>query len=487
MGFLDSVVIPKGSPQTNAPTGGSFLSSVVMPTASVNPQSGLRQSTTPPSSSMGFHENPQGSGYPLLKDDNTQVTPQVDNRSPFLRGTQEGYKQATAQAPEVPSVLNIKNTLSAGWQSLKDTLKDSVDRFETYNKTASDSHSSALQKGVALGEAGMGALNTIFSPVTASLSALSTVPVVGHVANKVNEVFSALGNGGSETAKSAVDKLPLSQTTKDAIKPLVSEIGALIPQLIAGKLGVDILPKISSKSKEVLNLVHDEVAQNIPQVKGGFLDSVQLPETTKPSVESQNAPKTIEIPKPIETLTTQETLQGKPEQGKSKVGSSVETKAIEKGLAESFGDTAGYDKITIKDQAERASKAMEDIENATKMVKGEISIEPGLRPEALIKAMEDHAEKTGDVNLLRDIAQSPLVSETSVHAQAMRLLAERNPDSVVTKLREIKQARETQFEKKTGKKVAKAVKDEVKEIKNSIPKIKKQTWSEFVDTVKCGY
>ncbi len=176
-----------------------------------------------------------------------------------------------------------------------------------------------------------------------------------------------------------------------------------------------------------------------------------------------------------------------PEVKQSKVGTSVEAKSIEKGLTKGFGETAGYDPITIKDQAQRASKVMEDIEKARKMVKGDIPMESGLKGEMLIKAMEDYAQKKGDVEMLRDIANSPLVSETSAHAQAMRILAERDPDSVVAKLQDIKKAKEAQVEKKTGKKVSQAKKDVVKEIKKSmeVTKPKKEDWASFIKEIQC--
>lgn len=171
----------------------------------------------------------------------------------------------------------------------------------------------------------------------------------------------------------------------------------------------------------------------------------------------------------------------------SRVGTSIEAKSVEKGLTKGFGETAGYDPITIKDQAERASKVMGDIENAKKMVKGEVPMESGLKGEMLIKAMEDYAQKKGDVGLLQDIANSPLVSETSAHAQAMRILAERNPDSVVAKLQDVKKAKEANIEKKTGKKVSQAKKDVVKEIKKSmeVTKPKKEDWNSFIKALEC--
>lgn len=172
----------------------------------------------------------------------------------------------------------------------------------------------------------------------------------------------------------------------------------------------------------------------------------------------------------------------------SKVAQSIETKAVEQGLTNGFSEVAGYDPITIKDQAEKAAHLMNtDIQKATQMVKGEIPMESGLRGEMLIKAMEDYAQSKNDVRLLMDISNSPLVSETSAHAQAMRLLAERNPDSAVAKMREIKQEREKALERKTGKKVSQAQKETTEEIKQAVKKSAptKEDWNSFVDSIIC--
>lgn len=173
----------------------------------------------------------------------------------------------------------------------------------------------------------------------------------------------------------------------------------------------------------------------------------------------------------------------------SKIAKSIESKAIEKKLTEGYGeDLAGYSPITIKDQADRMSKIMtEDIERAKRIVAGEEELPVGLRGETAIKAMEDYALETGDSDLIRKIAQSPLTSETSAHAQAMRLMAERNPDSPTIKLQEIMKARKEAFEK-TGKKVSsevKAEKTKIKELTNKQVKPTKETWESFISGITC--
>lgn len=176
------------------------------------------------------------------------------------------------------------------------------------------------------------------------------------------------------------------------------------------------------------------------------------------------------------------------QKGESKVGKSIETKAIEDKLTNAFEGTAEYDKITIKDQARRANELTDDIKRAKRVLNGEEPLPEGLRGSSLITAMEDYAIKNKDVQLLQDIARSPLTSETSVHAQELRMLAERNPDSPIAAIQSIKKAREARAEKSLkGEKVNEVKKKTVKEIKSEIKKVSatKETWASFIDSIVC--
>jgi hypothetical protein len=175
-------------------------------------------------------------------------------------------------------------------------------------------------------------------------------------------------------------------------------------------------------------------------------------------------------------------------EAKSKIGKSIEAKAVENGLTKGFSDTAGYDSITIKDQAERASTLINDnIADARAMVRGEKPLPDGLRGTALVTAMEEHIRTSKNAEAAYELANSPLVSETSAHAQEMRLMAERVPDSITAKFKEIKAAREAALEKRGG--VKKAVKKMTDEIQTEIKKQKvtPKTWSDFVEQIKCNY
>lgn len=178
-------------------------------------------------------------------------------------------------------------------------------------------------------------------------------------------------------------------------------------------------------------------------------------------------------------------------QGKtpSKIGKSIEQKAIDEQLTKGFDNVAGYDKITIADQSKRATDLINnDFERARRIVRGEEQLPAELRGTSLITAMEQVIKKTGDKDLAYELANSRLVSATSEAAQNLRLAAERIPDSLTVKLRELKELREKEAMKRTGKKsVDSAVKSEVDKIKTEVRKAspKKQDWSSFIDSIQC--
>lgn len=169
---------------------------------------------------------------------------------------------------------------------------------------------------------------------------------------------------------------------------------------------------------------------------------------------------------------------------KSKVGLSVEAKAIEKGLTDTFGDTAEYSPTTIKDQAAQAAKVLENPQAVKDILSGAEKLPDGLRTGAFIKAVEDRAQASGDVETLRDLAKSPLTAETSLHAQELRMLRERNPASPVNLIKDVQKTRED-IAKKRGQR--QTVQDVIKDIKREVERVKPKPrdWAAFVDSIKC--
>lgn len=226
------------------------------------------------------------------------------------------------------------------------------------------------------------------------------------------------------------------------------------------------------------------------------LQSPQKPATVAAPQQSVTAPssvtsKTISAarsnPVSISKTIPQLAKSSSTPTGTSKLGASVEAKAIEKKLTDGFEGTAGYDAITVKDQARRVDELIKnDIAGARRIVRGEDELPAELRGSALVTGLEEYALKQNNAEMLRELANSPLTAETSRAAQELRLLAERTPDSAVAILRDVAKARLASVERKVMGGAKKAAASTVKAIKGEIEKAaKKQTWDEFVTSITC--
>jgi len=170
----------------------------------------------------------------------------------------------------------------------------------------------------------------------------------------------------------------------------------------------------------------------------------------------------------------------------SGIAKSIEAKAIEEGLTKGLKDMAGFDPITIEGQKKIATKLFSDIEKARKVIMGEEPLPDGLNPVSAIIAMEEYVKKNPDIKLIEELANSRLISETSVAAQTLRLAAEREPDSATAKFQELKKAREEKTHlkdiNKTKKELTKKYETETKKV--NLPK-EELSWNRFLESIIC--
>lgn len=156
----------------------------------------------------------------------------------------------------------------------------------------------------------------------------------------------------------------------------------------------------------------------------------------------------------------------------------------------------GFDALTPDQQAKFTSGSYKDslakvsqmlAENADsvkEMAKTGENIPADVHPQILFNAVEALANKTGDVDLLQDLAKSPLASSLSESGSTLGSHGfNDNPNSVVARLREIKDA----LVKKVGggKKIAQArtsLKAETQKVNLSKDDL---NWDKFLDTIKC--
>lgn len=175
----------------------------------------------------------------------------------------------------------------------------------------------------------------------------------------------------------------------------------------------------------------------------------------------------------------------------SRLAANVEANAIEKKLSTGFGDLPQYRQMNLANQAQKAIEFLNtDPEHALNVALGKELPPNGLIPETIFTAVEDRALKAGDTETLLKLGtESSLSTEATAMGQRIRALGERSQDSPVRMIQEVQKARETAVEKSLGKKVKEAKQATVDEIKTQIKKNlpKKQNWSDFIESIQCGY
>jgi len=471
MSFLDRVIIPDTQlPRPRERTGG-FLGRVSLPKdqARATEVFNLRQE-----SARAIEEaEALGSFGGIVKETVSGVF------SP-LRSAIEGFKSVPKTEDRT---FRFEVGVEKGWDVLASTIQDAGDRISSVAPTFKDEQATSLEKGVAVGKAGLGIINSLFTPITVPLTVAETVPAIGVAVDVINRLFGAIGEGSAEVGSKMVDSLPISDKSKETLRPLVEETAALVGQIILGKKGAELINKVTSNTKTITDVTATAIKERAvetssPKVKGGFLEKAQKEKAVTKEVAKDVVP---EAPRVI----LEKPVGRKP----SKVGLSIEQRAIERKLTDSFQGTAGFDPITIKKQAQLVSDLIAtDLKRAERMIKGQEPVPAELRGSSLIVGLEEYALKRGNVEMLRDLAKSPLTSETSRFAQELRILGERSPESPVTAMRDVAKAREASFENRTRQKPQKVKETEVKKMKAEIEKTaSRPTWEEFIKEIRCNF
>jgi hypothetical protein len=170
----------------------------------------------------------------------------------------------------------------------------------------------------------------------------------------------------------------------------------------------------------------------------------------------------------------------------SKLAAGVEAKAIEAKLTAGFKGLPEYETVKVADQARMASELLRnDPQRAKEIAMGQALPPENLLPESVFVAVENQALQKGDVETLRELATvSTLSTEATGMGQRIRMLAERNPYSPVTAMKEIQTAREARAKKKMGPKFKERVITEIKtEVRKSAPKAR--DWKSFLSEIRC--
>lgn len=184
-------------------------------------------------------------------------------------------------------------------------------------------------------------------------------------------------------------------------------------------------------------------------------------------------------------------IDGKISEGDSvsNLSKSVEVDAIKTGLVKDLGDLPSYEKRNMDEIAAKVSEFINnDYELAKKIALGEAPEQGGLRSQEIFTGLREKARAEGDINTLRELALSDKAAAIATElGQRVKALDSGDPSDPVRAIRDLKEIRASETEKRIGKgKVESVKKEHIKNIKESIKKVaKKQDWEGFVKSLEC--
>ncbi len=121
----------------------------------------------------------------------------------------------------------------------------------------------SVQQGADLLRAGVAGANVVFAPVSALFSAATEVPVLKYPAEGINYIFGKLGEAGTWAADKAVNTLPVTDATKETIKPAAEELSALLAQIAGGKLGHVALKEANVRTTDLRNQIKENITKDV--------------------------------------------------------------------------------------------------------------------------------------------------------------------------------------------------------------------------------
>lgn len=221
------------------------------------------------------------------------------------------------------------------------------------------------------------------------------------------------------------------------------------------------------------------------------------PELTFHPIEAPQAPKTA----PIETISTKtdkvpstsaSTSVAPKQTGKTvtKAASDINQTLVKQGFdALPESEQAKFTSGSYKETETKTAKLMDsNLENAKDIATGKVPVPKDIiHPQILFNAIEAHATREGDGELLQALARSPLATKSSEAGATLGSHGYNDaPNSAVRTIKDVQIARETNAAGK-GNDITKVKKETVKqgteEIKKAAPT--KSDWAAFVTSIEC--
>lgn len=400
---------------------------------------------------MGVYERYKEQGTLSPVSTNTQPT-----LSPYQR-----YIQSSGITPK--PVEKKRNVVTEFFTNLFDIYRTTPEKFKsTIRQSAEDIQKGEVAKGIA--KAGFrtagDALIAVFAPFSAA---------IGAVLNKTGgqKIIDDLGNIIADS--SGITDLPNFQ--RFAINHPNAEQDfdrALFLLLAAGEKG-QIKP--DKQAQEAVRTFTEKITQpKQPTADPLLTETRKMGEPTQ--VETRQAPRTQQrTSRPVESTEFSQT------------NLKFRERVVEEGLLSEFPELQKIERMSMRENIQRATKLVEENpQQALDIVMEQRPNIVGLRNEFIYKALEEHAIRTGDVNMIQGLLKSNIGTEAGQTLKALDVPA--GEVSVVKSLKQLRTVREESFTKQTGKTVEQA-KVEYKKTAEKVRLPDTAAWKEFLKSIEC--
>lgn len=287
-------------------------------------------------------------------------------------------------------------------------------------------------------------------------------PVRPRVVARSTEVGKS--SGGSEPSKQ------ISSTTTKAPKATGGfQLPAKAPTGRMRTLGPRTTPAVTAPVVRAESPVVKAGGDNGVVVKSGS------PAVTTSAEASREKVPIKPIPSAGETLT-------------NKLATGIEQKALANKIKIALGDLPEHNKVDMNQQAHDASELLSrDPQHAIDIATGKVSPPAHILPESVLVAVENKAIQDGDGELLRQLDQGTMSGEATGMGQRLRALAERNSDSPVSAIKQVREVREKAAQRtmRGGMTVNKAITATAKEAESNIKPPSRMDWGQWVESLRC--
>jgi len=210
----------------------------------------------------------------------------------------------------------------------------------------------------------------------------------------------------------------------------------------------------------------------------------------KDALENPTPVYNTNIPEAKPIRTTSVVKMPNPKKGDTitKVSRDINTKLVDDGFNKLLPEEqARFNSASRAKQVEDITNLMDsNLDESVSMAVSGKNIPPNIDSQILFNAVKNYATETADVDLQRALAKSPIASQRSVLAQKLGAAATLNdPSDAVTIMSNLNKELEETVGKKLGKKVVEVADEDFTTVQKLKPKISRQSFSEFINSIKC--